>query len=75
MLLIDVPEMDYIVFEHGPFNYEEEKETVFKKLEEAINAFDYAKTEYKPDYTSGRIAYGIFDPQKFEKNIKPVIKK
>ena len=75
MLIIDIPEMEYIVFEHGPFNYEEEKETVFKKLEEAINSFDYSETEYKLDLSSGRIAYGIFDPKKFEKSIKPVAKK
>ena len=75
MLLIDIPEMEYIVFEHGPFNYEQEKETVFKKLEEAINAFDYSETEYKLDTSSGRIAYGIFDPKRFEKSIKPVTKK
>jgi hypothetical protein len=31
MLLIDIPETEYIVFEHGPFNYDEESETVGKK--------------------------------------------
>ena len=75
MLLIDIPEMEYIVFEHGPFSYEEEKETVYKKLEEAINSFDYSETEYRLDTSSGRIAYSIFDPKRFEKSIKPVTKK
>jgi hypothetical protein len=75
MQLIDIPEMEYIVFEHGPFNYEEESETVGKKLEEAINTFDFSKTEYKPDTSSGRIEYFYFVPESFEKRIQPVIKK
>jgi len=75
MLLIDIPEMEYIVFEHGPFNYEEEAETVGKKLEDAINAFDFSKTEYKPNTATGRIEYFYFVPESFEKRIKPVIKR
>ena len=75
MLLIDIPEMEYIVFEHGPFNYEEESETVGKKLEEAINSFDFSKTDYKPDTSPGRIAYFHFVPESFEKRIQPVVKK
>jgi len=74
MLLIDITETDYIVFEHGPFNYEEEAQTVGKKLEDAIKAFDFSKTEYKPDSAAGRIEYFYFAPESFEKRIKPVIK-
>jgi len=75
MLLIDIPETEYIVFEHGPFNYEEEAETVGKKLEEAIKAFDFTKTEYKLDTSIGQIEYFYFVPENFEKRIKPVIKR
>jgi len=75
MLLIDIPEMEYIVFEHGPFDYEKESETVGQKLQEVINAFDFSKTEYKPDTSSGRIGYFYFIPESFEKRIQPVIKK
>jgi AraC-like DNA-binding protein/predicted transcriptional regulator YdeE len=75
MLLIDIPEMEYIVFEHGPFNYEEESETVGKKLAEAMDTFDFSKTEYKLDNSSGRISYFYFVPESFEKRIQPVIKK
>ena len=75
MLIIDIPETEYIVFEHGPFNYEEESETVGLKLQEAINTFDFSKTEYKPDTSSGRIGYFYFVPESFEKRIQPVIKK
>ena len=75
MLLIDIPEMEYIVFEHGPFNFEEECETVGIKLESAIKSFDFSKTEYKPDASAGRIGYFYFVPESFEKRIQPVIKK
>lgn len=75
MLLIEIPETDYIVFEHGPFNYEEEAETVGKKLHDAINSFDFSKTEYKPDNSQGRIEYFYFVPESFEKRIKPVVRK
>jgi AraC-like DNA-binding protein len=75
MLLIYIPEMEYIVFEHGPFNYEEENEAVGKKLQEAIDAFDFSKTEYKFDSSSGRIGYFYHAPEIFMKKIQPVIKK
>lgn len=75
MLLIDIPEMEYIVFEHGPFDYEQENETVGKKLQETISTFDFSKTEYKPDISAGRIEYFYFVPKSFEKRIQPVIKK
>ena len=75
MLLIDIPEMEYIVFEHGPFDFEEESEIVGEKLEEAINSFDFSKTEYKPDTSQGRIGYFYFVPESFEKRIQPVAKK
>ena len=74
MLLIDIPEKEYIVFEHGSFDYEKETEIVGKKLEDAINAFDFSKTDYKLDISSGRIEYFIFVPESFEKIIKPVIR-
>jgi AraC-like DNA-binding protein len=74
MLLINISETEYIVFEHGPFNYEQESETVGKKLQETINALDFSKTEYKPDTSAGRIEYFYFVPESFEKRIKPVIK-
>ncbi|MCL2232118.1 MAG: helix-turn-helix transcriptional regulator [Treponema sp.] len=75
MLLIDIPEMEYIVFEHGPFDFEKESELVGEKLEEAINSFDFSKTEYKPDTSQGRIGYFHFVPESFEKRIQPVVRK
>jgi AraC-like DNA-binding protein len=75
MLLIDIPEKEYIVFEHGPFNYDEESDTVGEKLQTAIDSFDFSKSDYKPDNAAGRIAYFYFIPESFEKRIQPVIKK
>jgi hypothetical protein len=75
MLLADIRETEYIVFEHGPFNYEEESETAGGKLEEAIRSFDFSKTEYEPDASPGRIAYFYFVPESFLKRIQPVKKK
>jgi AraC-like DNA-binding protein len=75
MMIIHIPEMEYIVFEHGAFNFEEECEAVGEKLEEAIDAFDFSKTEYKLDMSGGRIGYFYFVPESFEKRIQPVVKK
>jgi AraC-like DNA-binding protein len=74
MLIVDIPETEYIVFEHGPFNYEGESETVGRKLAETMNTFDFSKTEYKPDTSFGRISYFYFVPESFEKRIQPVRK-
>lgn len=75
MLLIDIPEAEYIVFEHGPFDYEQESETVGEKLAEAIAGFSFEGTEYRLDERAGRISYFYHDPESFEKRIKPVVKK
>jgi AraC-like DNA-binding protein len=74
MLLIDIPESEYIVFEHGPFVYEEESESVGQKIEDAMNAFNYSGTGYKADTSAGRIAYFHFDPESFFKRVLPVVK-
>lgn len=75
MLMLDVPEAEYIVFEHGSFDYEQECDTVGEKLQEAIDGFDYSGTEYIPDNSSGRLSYFYFDPEKYEKRVLPVKRK
>lgn len=74
MHMIDVPEAEYIVFEHGAFDYEQENESVGEKLLAAIDGFDYAATEYRLDDSPGRMSYFYHDPEQFEKFIKPVRK-
>lgn len=75
MSLIDVPEAEYVVFEHGPFDYEQENESVGVTLEKSMNEFRFDSTDYKLEETSGRISYFYHDPERYEKWIKPVAKK
>lgn len=75
MLCIDVPEAEYIVFEHGSFDYDNECITVGKRLDDAIKTFDFTSTDYKLDEASGRISYFYHDPEKFQKYVKPVRRK
>ncbi|MBQ8508823.1 MAG: helix-turn-helix transcriptional regulator [Clostridia bacterium] len=74
LLLMDIPEADYIVFEHGPFDYEQENHSVERKVADAISAFDFAGTGYCYDTSPGRIAYFYHDPARFWKEIRPVRK-
>ncbi len=74
MFLTDIPEGDYIVFEHGPFDYEQENAIVEERINAAIAAFDYADTGYCFDDSPGRIAYFYHDPSRFWKCIRPVRK-
>lgn len=72
MLLIDVPEAEYIVFEHGPFDFEKENRSVEEKIEAAMKIFDYAAAGYCLDTAPGRIFYFYHDPERFWKYIRPV---
>ena len=72
MLFIDVPEAEYVVFEHGPFDYEQENRSVEEKIEAAMAAFDYSGTGYSFDATPGRITYFYFNPEQYFKYIRPV---
>ena len=74
MLMLDVPEGEYIVFEHGPFDYEQENCSVEKKVYDVMNAFDYAGTGYRFDDSTGRIGYFYHDPARYWKEIRPVQK-
>jgi len=74
MLLIDVPEAEYIVFEHGPFDYEQENRSVEEKMEKTMAAFDFSGTGYCYDASPGRIIYFYHDPERFWKYIRPVRK-
>jgi AraC family transcriptional regulator len=74
MLMIDVPEAEYIVFEHGPFDYEQENRSVEEKIENAMSTFDFADTDHCFDTSSGRIIYLYHDPERYFKYIRPVRK-
>lgn len=74
MLLIDVPEGEYIVFEHGPFDFETENHVVEAKIEKAMQEFDYASSGYCLDTTPGRMFYFYHDCSRFWKYVRPVRK-
>ena len=74
MLMMDVPEAEYIVFEHGPFDFEKENRIVEEKIEAAMKAFDYSASGYCLDTTPGRIFYFYHDPARFWKYVRPVKK-
>ncbi len=74
MILQDVPEGEYIVFEHGKFNYEQENCSVEEKVKEAIDSYDFASTGYSLDDVQGRVEYFYHDPAQFFKVVKPVRK-
>lgn len=74
MLLIDVPEGEYIVFEHGPFDFETENQSVEEKIEAAMKEFDYAASGCCLDTTPGRIFYFYHDAERFWKYVRPIRK-
>lgn len=70
--LADVPEAEYLVFEHGPFDYEQENRTVEEKIERAMATFDFEGTRLLLRRRAGRILYFYFDPGRFWKYVRPV---
>lgn len=74
MIMTDIPEAEYIVFEHGPFNYEQENVSVESKIEKTMAEFDYSATGYELDFTPGRIMYFYHNPEKHWKYVRPVRK-
>lgn len=75
MQIMDIPEGEYIVFEHGPFDYEQECRTVEEKIEAAMASFEYESSDYCLDTTPGRIMYFYFMPEQYFKYIRPVRRK
>lgn len=74
MFIADIPEAEYIVFEHGTFNYEQENCSVEEKIENAMAAFNYAETGYCLDTSPSKIMYFHYDPERYFKYIRPVRK-
>lgn len=70
--ITDIPEGEYIVFEHGPFDYVQENALVEAKIEHAMATFDYAQSGYCLDTSPGRIMYFYYDPHQYFKYIRPI---
>lgn len=74
MTLTQIPEGEYIVFEHGPFDFETENAAVEQKIEQAMKDFDYAANGCCLDDTPGRIFYFYHDCERYWKYVRPVRK-
>lgn len=72
MQLMDVPGGDYLVFEHGPFDFETQSAAVEAKVEQAMRSFDYAASGYRLDLTPGRVFYFYHNCARFFKYVRPV---
>ena len=72
MQLMDVPGGEYLVFEHGPFDFETQSAAVEAKVEQAMRSFDYAASGYRLDLTLGRVFYFYHDCARFFKYVRPV---
>ncbi len=75
MQLMDVPEGEYIVFEHGPFDFETESQSVEAKIEAAMKEFDYGASGYELNLTPERVFYFYHDCRRFFKYVRPVCRK
>lgn len=72
MQMMVVPEGEYLVFEHGPFDFETENRAVEAQMEQAMKAFDYGVAGCCLDTTPGRVFYFYHDCQRFWKYVRPI---
>lgn len=72
MQMMEVPEGEYLVFEHGPFDFETENTAVEAAMEQAMKDFDYTSFGYTLDLTPGRVFYFYHDCTRYWKYIRPV---
>jgi hypothetical protein len=74
-LFISVPKAEYVVFEHGPIDFEKECNAVGEKLQDSMSSYSFSDTQYRLDESPGRISYYYFDPAQYMKRVRPVRKK
>lgn len=72
MQIMDVPEGECIVFEHGAFDFETENQAVEAKIEKAMREFNYSESGYELDTVQGRVFYFYHDCKRFWKYARPV---
>lgn len=72
MQLMEVPAGEYLVFEHGPFDFETQNAAVEAKVEQVMRDFDYAASGWQLDLTPGRVFYFYHDCARFFKYVRPV---
>ena len=74
MTLTRVPEGEYIVFEHGPFDSEQENAAVEERVERAMRAFDYGAAGFHIDTAPGRIMYFYYVPGQYFRYVRPIVR-
>ena len=74
LLLTDIGEAEYIVFEHGPFDYEQENCSVEEKIEKAMAEFDYAANGCCLDTSPGGLTYLYHNPEQCWKYVRQIKK-
>ena len=74
MFLMDVAEGEYIVFEHGPFDYATQGGAVEEKIEKAMAEFAWEESGYVLDTKEERVFYFYHDCARFFKYVRPVKK-
>lgn len=73
MQLMQVEAGEYIVFEHGPFDFETENSLVEARIEAAMKEFDWEGSGYVPDTTTPeRVWYFYHDCARYWKYVRPV---
>ncbi len=73
MFLLDVPETDYIVFAHKPFDYEQERESAEQAMENAMATYAFSGGGGY-DISPGRIIYLYYTPGRTFTYVRPVRK-
>ncbi len=71
----DVPDGEYLVFEHGPFDAVTENGVVEEAIETAMAGFNFDSTDFRLDFSPGRVMYFQYEPERFWKYVRPVRKK
>ena len=71
-LLLDLPDGDYISFEHGPFDYQEEGDAVYQLLQSAMEDFSYDEVDFEEDPSPGRLSYYYFATNRYAKYLLPI---
>ncbi len=74
MLCVEVPESDYVVFEHLAFDYEQQGNSVAESVHEAERKFDITGSGYEFELCGNRFGYFFHDSDKYYKIMKPVKK-
>jgi len=72
MILTDVEEGEYLVFEHGPFDFATQNAAVEQKIEAAMASFDYKANGCELDLSPGRFFYFYHDEKRYWKYVRPI---